>query len=79
MNPVYWVEPNEMQRGLADVQEGDIIANLPYHKDCSLWFDHHFTNQIDTPFEGKFEIAPSAGWHYFLGIIRIGLNGIIPS
>jgi len=58
--PVKWVEPNEMQRGLANVREGDIIANLPYHKNCSMWFDHHYTNRTDTPFEGAFEIAPSA-------------------
>jgi oligoribonuclease NrnB/cAMP/cGMP phosphodiesterase (DHH superfamily) len=25
-----------------------------------LWFDHHHTNRIDTPFEGAFKIAPSA-------------------
>ena len=58
--PVEWVEPSEIQRGLADIREGDIVANLPYHKGCSMWFDHHYTNRIDTPFEGAFEIAPSA-------------------
>ena len=25
---VKWVEPNEIQKGLVDVREGDIIANL---------------------------------------------------
>ena len=58
--PVKWVEPNDMQRGLVDVQQGDIIANLPYDHRCTLWFDHHHTNKIDTPFEGAFKIAPSA-------------------
>ncbi|OQY58051.1 MAG: exopolyphosphatase [Desulfobacteraceae bacterium 4572_88] len=58
--PVEWVEPSEIQRGLADIREGDIVANLPYHEGCSMWFDHHYTNRIDTPFEGAFEIAPSA-------------------
>jgi nanoRNase/pAp phosphatase (c-di-AMP/oligoRNAs hydrolase) len=58
--PVKWVEPNDMQRGLVDVRSGDIIANLPYDDRCSLWFDHHFTNKIDKPFEGAFKIAPSA-------------------
>jgi hypothetical protein len=58
--PVNWVEPNEMQKGLAEVREGDIIANLPYHKNCSLWFDHHYTNRITEAFQGAFEIAPSA-------------------
>lgn len=58
--PVKWVNANEMQKGLIDIQEGDIIANLPYNDNCSLWFDHHYTNQIDRPFKGAFEIAPSA-------------------
>ncbi len=58
--PVKWVEPNDMQRGLVDVRTGDIIANLPYDDRCTLWFDHHHTNRINTPFEGAFKIAPSA-------------------
>ena len=49
-----------MQRGLVDVRHGDIIANLPYDDRCTLWFDHHHTNKIDTPFNGAFKIAPSA-------------------
>lgn len=58
--PVKWVEPNDMQRGLVDVRQGDIIANLPYDHRCTLWFDHHDTNRIDKTFEGSFKIAPSA-------------------
>jgi hypothetical protein len=55
-----WVEPNDVQKGRIEIQDQDIIANLPYDERCALWFDHHFTNQIDRPFEGAFEIAPSA-------------------
>lgn len=58
--PVNWVEPNEIQKDLIHVRQGDIIANLPYHENCALWFDHHYTNQIDKPFKGAFKIAPSA-------------------
>ena len=58
--PVMWVEPNDMQKGLITVQEGDIIANLPYGDNCTLWFDHHYTNKIDKPFKGVFRDAPSA-------------------
>lgn len=57
---VKWVEPDEVQKGLVDVREGDIIANLPYDERCSLWFDHHHSNRIDTPFKGSYKIAPSA-------------------
>jgi len=60
VDPVKWVEPNDMQNRRVEVQPGDIVANLPYHDGCSLWFDHHYTNQVDTPFQGAFEIAPSA-------------------
>ena len=42
------------------IRAGDVIANLPYDERCALWFDHHFTNQIDKPFKGAFKIAPSA-------------------
>ncbi|QTA80237.1 DHH phosphoesterase domain-containing protein [Desulfonema limicola] len=58
--PIHWVEPNEMQKGMVKVNKGDIIANLPYHKDCSMWFDHHYTNKPETPFKGSFKIASSA-------------------
>jgi hypothetical protein len=43
-----------------DIQPGDVIANLPYHEKCSLWFDHHYSNQPKTPVDGMFKIAPSA-------------------
>ena len=58
--PVAWVEPNDVQKGLVKIQSEDIVANLPYSKGCALWFDHHFTNQINKPFKGAFRIAPSA-------------------
>jgi hypothetical protein len=43
-----------------DIRQGDIIANLPYADKCTLWFDHHYTNQVDHPIKGVFKIAPSA-------------------
>jgi oligoribonuclease NrnB/cAMP/cGMP phosphodiesterase (DHH superfamily) len=58
--PVVWVEPNHVQKGLVNIQNGDIVANLPYSEGCALWFDHHYTNKIYKPFEGAFQIAPSA-------------------
>jgi len=58
--PVKWVEPNELQRGLVNIRKGDIIANLPYRDNCTLWFDHHYTNRIFRSFRGVFKIAPSA-------------------
>ncbi len=61
LNPViFWTEPGEVQAGTADIKKGDILANLPWHKDCSLWFDHHISNKPDQAFEGAFDVAPSA-------------------
>lgn len=61
-----FVEPKFMQDGAVDIRAGDIIANLPYHPACSLWFDHHFTNSaagLARPVvagRGAFRMAPSA-------------------
>lgn len=57
---ILFVEPKSMQDGEVEVTPGDIIANLPSHTNCYLWFDHHFTNQISNPFRGLFRLAPSA-------------------
>ncbi|MCP5107648.1 MAG: exopolyphosphatase [bacterium] len=58
--PVQWVEPNDMQSGEVEIRKGDIIANLSYNKNCTLWFDHHVSNQREKDFDGVFELAPSA-------------------
>jgi oligoribonuclease NrnB/cAMP/cGMP phosphodiesterase (DHH superfamily) len=58
--PTLWVQPNAMQKGLIPIESTDIIANLPHHPNCALWFDHHITNQPQTDIKGAFSIAPSA-------------------
>src|SRR6185503_7504990 len=61
-----YVEPKFMQDGLVDIRPGDVITNLPYHPNCTLWFDHHITNTTpDFPQpivlgKGGFRLAPSA-------------------
>jgi hypothetical protein len=61
-----FVEPKFMQDGLVEIRNGDIISNLPYHPNCTLWFDHHITNttpDFPTPImigKGGFRLAPSA-------------------
>lgn len=75
-SPTLWVEPGEVQKGEADIREGDIMANLPYDSRCSVWFDHHYSNRPEgydkegydedlhdkkgLKIEGAFDIAPSA-------------------
>ena len=63
--PVRWIEPGDLQKDLVNIDPDEVIANLPYHPACRLWFDHHYSNQPEEPFEGAFEIAPSAA-----GVIR---------
>lgn len=58
--PVLWIEPGKINCKTTRIKKGDIIANLPFHKNCSLWFDHHFTNSVEDEFKGEFRIAPSA-------------------
>lgn len=58
--PIKWVSPNDMQKNRVPIQAGDIIANLPYNQNCSLWFDHHFSNGLRYEVPGLFRIAPSA-------------------
>ncbi|MBI4527210.1 MAG: exopolyphosphatase [Deltaproteobacteria bacterium] len=71
-----FVEPKFMQDGVVEIRHGDVIANLPYHPNCSLWFDHHITNSdcwlrhigfpapgtppSVVPGKGGFRLAPSA-------------------
>jgi hypothetical protein len=61
-----YVEPKFMQDGLVEIRRGDIITNLPYHPNCTLWFDHHITNttpNFAAPIilgRGGFRLAPSA-------------------
>ena len=58
--PVKWIEPYELREGYDIIKMGDIIVNLPYVEGCYLWFDHHYSNQIDKPFNGLFKMSPSA-------------------
>jgi hypothetical protein len=78
--PILWVQPSAMQRDEIDIQKDDIIANLPYHRNCSLWFDHHFSNRPDFPVRGAFEIAPSAAgiiYQYYRGQLKKSYDELV--
>ena len=57
------VHPKDAQDGKVEVDEDDIVVNLPYIPGCGLWFDHHMSEEhkIKTQgeFKGRFEVAPS--------------------
>ncbi|MDQ0916660.1 exopolyphosphatase [Paenibacillus sp. V4I5] len=59
-----FVHPKDMQDGLIEVSENDILANVPYVAGCGLWFDHH-SSELERmgekiEFKGETRIAPSA-------------------
>jgi hypothetical protein len=57
------IHPQDITDEKFEVTSNDIIANLPYHPACAMWFDHHeFTMGSERPpdtFKGRHEIAPS--------------------
>ncbi len=76
---VYFAHPKDMQDGKVPVPKHSIIANLPYHRDCALWFDHHSSEEESAPapnhFKGKYGLAPSAArlvYDYFGGDEKFG-------
>ncbi len=59
-----FVHPKDLQDGLFEATENDVLANVPYVPGCGLWFDHHSSEQqrldpsLKTP--GESRLAPSA-------------------
>jgi nanoRNase/pAp phosphatase (c-di-AMP/oligoRNAs hydrolase) len=59
-----FVHPKDIQDGLVDVTDNDVLTNIPYAKGCKLWFDHHSSENErlgdDIKYEGASYSAPSA-------------------
>ena len=59
-----FVHPKDMQDGLVEVTDEDVLANVPYIPGCAMWFDHHSSESerlgMDIKFEGESRLAPSA-------------------
>jgi len=73
-----FVHPKDMQDGLVEVTENDILANVPYVKGCKMWFDHHSSEKErlgkDIVFEGESRIEDSAArviYEYYGGKDRL--------
>ncbi len=41
LDGIKFVHPKDIQDGLVEVGENDILANVPFVAGCGLWFDHH--------------------------------------
>jgi nanoRNase/pAp phosphatase (c-di-AMP/oligoRNAs hydrolase) len=74
-----FVHPKDIQDGLIEVSDNDVLANIPYVKGCNMWFDHHSSEAErlgrDIVFKGESRLAPSAAriiYEYYGGIDKIG-------
>lgn len=59
-----FVHPKDIQDGLIEATENDVLANIPYVPGCGLWFDHHSseTERLgdNITFKGESRLADSA-------------------
>jgi nanoRNase/pAp phosphatase (c-di-AMP/oligoRNAs hydrolase) len=74
-----FVHPKDIQDGLVEATDNDILANIPYIKGCKFWFDHHSseTERLGkkTYFEGVSRKAPSCArvvYEYYGGDEKLG-------
>jgi nanoRNase/pAp phosphatase (c-di-AMP/oligoRNAs hydrolase) len=74
-----FVHPKDIQDGLVEVNDNDIMANIPYVKGCKLWFDHHSSESErlgqGAYFEGVSRVAPSCArvvYEYYGGDAKLG-------
>lgn len=59
-----FVHPKDMQDGIVEVSQNDVLANVPFVSGCGLWFDHHSSEQerleMKDQYQGDSRMAPSA-------------------
>lgn len=58
-----FVHPKDIQDGLVEADENDVLANIPYIKGAGLWFDHHSSENErlgKIEFNGESRLADSA-------------------
>lgn len=64
LDEILFAHPKDMQDGQVAVPPDTIVANLPYHPQAAVWFDHHFSTQTPAPapagFRGCYAPSPSA-------------------
>ncbi len=73
VNEYKFVHPKDIQNDSIEISSNDVLANVPYHRKCGIWFDHHFSEKerVDINkdnFEGASYRADSAAqviWEYY--------------
>ena len=77
-----FVHPKDLQDGLFQPTENDVLANVPYVPGCGMWFDHH-TSENDRvgwskDVKGESRMAPSAAriiYEYYGGAEKFPAYG----
>jgi nanoRNase/pAp phosphatase (c-di-AMP/oligoRNAs hydrolase) len=64
VDEIVLIHPQDITDKKIEIRRDDILANVPYHPNCGMWFDHHLlTTSNEKPpadFKGKYGLAPSA-------------------
>lgn len=60
IDEVKFVHPKDVQDGLVDIKQGDIMTNLPYSKSASYVFDHHISELVRVGKKSNSYLNPQA-------------------
>lgn len=70
---VVLIHPQDITDKKVEIRRDDVLANVPYHPNAGMWFDHHLlTDSNEKPaanFKGRYRVAPSAArlvYEYYL-------------
>jgi len=73
VDDILLVNPQDITDKRVEIRGDDILANVPYHPNCGVWFDHHLltaSNEQPPPqFRGRWGLAASAArlcYDYYL-------------
>ena len=73
IDEIVLVHPQDITDKRVKITKNDVLANLPYHPEAGIWFDHHLlTESNERPpdtFVGRYAVAPSAArlvYDYYL-------------
>lgn len=72
-----FAHPKDLQDGLVEVGEDDVLANVPFVEGCGLWFDHHSSEherlELAGKYKGESRLTPSCAriiYEYYGGAER---------
>jgi nanoRNase/pAp phosphatase (c-di-AMP/oligoRNAs hydrolase) len=73
IDEILLIHPQDITDKRIRITNNDVLANVPYHPEAGMWFDHHLlTDSNERPpenFVGRYGIAPSAArlvYDYYL-------------